>query len=155
MLKFSTTALALAAAAVLTLSPAHAKLKPGNYTVTIPNSCDIFELTFDADKVLVYGIHDLSACASPGTYVASGFTASINKTVIPPFTGSAWLVTSANDPNWIFTIDLVNQVIGVEEGTQTGETGYGPAPITYTYTKPGAAFAPARPNPGKPAFGQH
>jgi hypothetical protein len=144
--------LALAAGALIMSAPAHAALKPGNYTITIPNSCDIFELTLDPDKVLVYGIHDLSACANPGTYASSGFVAKTNKAIIPPFTGAGWQVTSANDPNWIFSIDLVHKVLGLEEGSETGETGYGPAAITYTYAPPGAAFAPGHPS-GKRPFG--
>jgi len=142
--------LALAAGALISSAPANAALKPGNYTVTITGSCDTFELTLDPDKVLVYGVHDLTACANPGTYTASGFVAKTSKTIIPPFTGAAWQVTSANDPNWIFSIDLVHMMIGVEEGTETGETGYGPAAITYTYAKANAAFAPGHPSGSRP-----
>jgi len=143
--------LAVAFGTMILAAPADAAaLKPGNYTIAITGSCDTFELTLDADKVLVYGAHDLSACSSPGTYTASGFVAKTSKTVIPPFTGIAWQVTSANDPNWIFSIDLKNLVIGVEEGTETGETGYGPADITYTYSPPGAAFAPGHPTGAGP-----
>jgi hypothetical protein len=146
--------LACALGALLVSGEAQARLKPGTYVISITDSCDTFKLTLDPNKYFVYGTHDLTNCSNPGSYVASGYQASINKTVIPPYTGSAWLVTSSNDPNWIFSIDLVHDLIGVVQGTATSETAAGPAAITYTYTRPGA-LTPLPHSTGKTAFGAH
>jgi hypothetical protein len=154
MIKKQIQTLIVAAGSLLFAAAAHAALKPGTYVITIVNSCDTFTLTLNPNKVFVFGVHDLTNCQSPGVYTANGYEASVSKAVIPPNTGKAWVVVAANEPNWLYSLDLVHGLIGVVEGTETGETGYGSATITYTYTPPGAKVPPAHRHGGA-LFGAH